>query len=288
VDHRIELPLVSVPVAIRNATHGFDGASPEEATWHAHAEGRFILVETGMCHLYTEVGAWMIPARRVAWVPPRLRHTSGSSGGGTGCVLIPPVGLQGLPDSVCVLRASKLMTASLQRLAQLMPGDGPMRHLLWNVVAAEMTQAPPEQLEIPMPTGARLLKAAQSVLTRPTAAASVDKLAACAGLSRRSFTRRFRSQTGLSYSRWKRAVVAQHALELIATGHKVSSVAFDVGYESVSAFIAMFRRQYGESPRQFLIDNGGSARSLLESEQPRRVRHEYPVARGSVRCPVGQ
>jgi AraC-like DNA-binding protein len=55
--------------------------------------------------------------------------------------------------------------------------------------------------------------------------------------------------------RWKRAVIAQHALELVAAGHKVSSVALDVGYESVSAFIAMFRRQYGESPRQFLVDN---------------------------------
>jgi AraC-like DNA-binding protein len=30
-----------------------------------------------------------------------------------------------------------------------------------------------------------------------------------------------------------------------------------VGYASVSAFIAMFRRQYGESPRQFLIENSG-------------------------------
>jgi AraC-like DNA-binding protein len=32
-------------------------------------------------------------------------------------------------------------------------------------------------------------------------------------------------------------------------------VATDVGYESVSAFIAMFRRQYGESPRRFLLEN---------------------------------
>jgi AraC-like DNA-binding protein len=99
------------------------------------------------------------------------------------------------------------------------------------------------------------LKAAQSVLSSPTAAASLDKLAVRAGMSRRSFARHFRSQTGLPYARWKRAVIAQHALELVAAGHKVSSVALDVGYGSVSAFIAMFRRQYGESPRQFLIDN---------------------------------
>jgi AraC-like DNA-binding protein len=298
VDHRIELPLVSIP--IRSPTNRFDGENREEALWHAHAEGQFILVETGMSHLDTEIGAWTIPARRVAWVPPGLRHTCRSSESGSGWVLIPCAGLHGLPDKVCVLRASVLMIASLRRLTQLTPSDDSMRHLLWKVVAAEMTEARPEQLEIPMPTGPRLLKAAQSVLTTPTACASVDKLAASAGLSRRSFTRRFRSQTGLSYSRWKRAVIAQHALELIATGHKVSSVAFDVGYESVSAFIAMFRRQYGESPRRFLIDSGekvgGSQMSssdrvrlsLLDSKQPRRVPHKYPLARPGVRRPVGQ
>jgi AraC-like DNA-binding protein len=239
----------------RRGTNRFDGASPDEATWHAHEGGQFILVETGISHLRTELGAWIIPARRVAWVPPGVRHASKPSGSGTGWVVIPPVELRNLPDAVCVLRASALMSASLQRLTQLTSGDAPMRGLLWQVVAAEVSAAQPEPLEVPMPTAPRLLKAVQSMLTCPTAAASLDKLAARAGMSRRSFARHFRSETGLPYARWKRAVIAQHALELVAAGHKVSSVALDVGYESVSAFIAMFRRQYGESPRQFLVDN---------------------------------
>ena len=151
--------------------------------------------------------------------------------------------------------ASALMMASLQRLTQLKAGDEPMRRLLWQVVEAELNETHHEQLGVPMPTAPRMLKAAQRVLARPTAAASLDQLAAGVGMSRRSFTRHFRRQTGLPYSRWRRAVIAQHALELVAAGQKVSSVAIDMGYESVSAFIAMFRRQYGESPRQFLIEN---------------------------------
>jgi AraC-like DNA-binding protein len=239
----------------QRGTNRFDGASPDEATWHAHVGGQFILVETGISHLRTELGAWIVPARRVAWVPPGVRHASRSSGGGSGWVVIAPLGLHHLPAGVCVLRTSALMMASLQRLTQLTSGDASMRRLLWRVVAAEMSAAQPEQLEVPMPTTPRLLKAAQSVLTSPTAAASLGKLALRAGMSRRSFARHFRRQTGLPYARWKRAVISQHALELMAAGQKVSSVALDVGYGSVSAFIAMFRRQYGESPRQFLIEN---------------------------------
>jgi AraC-like DNA-binding protein len=248
----------------RRATNRFEGVSPDEATWHAHEGGQFILAENGVSHLRTELGGWIIPPRRVAWVPPGVRHASKSSGDGSGWVVIAPVELSNLSSSVCVLRASALMIASLQRLTQLTSRDQSMRSLLWKVVAAEVSAAQPEQLEVPMPTAPRLLKAVQTVLTSPTATASLDKLAARAGMSRRSFARHFRSQTGLSYAQWKRAVIAQHALGLVAAGHKVSSVALDVGYGSTSAFIAMFRRQYGESPRQFLITN--SARYLAVAE----------------------
>jgi hypothetical protein len=45
----------------------FDGASSHEEGWHAHDGGQFILVESGISHLRTELGAWVVPARRVAW-----------------------------------------------------------------------------------------------------------------------------------------------------------------------------------------------------------------------------
>jgi AraC-like DNA-binding protein len=264
LDIPIGAPVMRTARVGRHGTNHFDRATLDEAGWHAHDGGQFILVETGISHLHTELGAWIIPARRVAWVPPGVLHTSRSSGCGSGWAVISPIELKDLPDCVCVLRASVLMTISLQRLARLKSSEARMRDLLWMVVSAEMSEAQAERLVVPMPSAPRMLRAVQGVLTRPTAAASLDKIAAHAGMSRRSFSRHFRSQTGLSFSRWKRAVIAQHALELCAAGHKVSSVAFDVGYESVSAFIAMFRRQYGESPRQFLSDN--SERYLVEEE----------------------
>jgi AraC-like DNA-binding protein len=115
-----------------------------------------------------------------------------------------------------------------------------------------MGDASLEPLEVPMPSAPRILRAVQSALDRPNIAKDLDRLSKVAGMSRRSFTRHFRQETGLSFTRWNRAVIAHHALERIASGDKVSSVAFDVGYDSVSAFIAMFRRIYGAPPYAFL------------------------------------
>jgi len=251
-----QAPRTHATIRRNRSANRFDGATPGESVMHAHEGGQFILVETGISHVRTDFGAWIIPTRRVGWIPPGVRHASRSSGRGRGWVVIAPVEIVGnLPRQVRVLRASALMMASLERLTRLASHEARLRRLLWKVIVAEMREAESEQLEVPMPNAPRMLKAAQSILRHPSMTADVDSLAVRAGMSRRSFTRHFRNETGLSFTRWKRAVIAHHALEHIAAGHKVSSVAFDVGYESVSAFIAMFRRQYGASPRRFLSEH---------------------------------
>ncbi len=221
--------------------------------------GRLLLAESGIAYLRADTAAWIVPARSIAWVPPGV-HLTTVWNGSQGRELAPPAGLTGMPSELRISQTSRLLEASLQRLTLILP-DGErsegLRRLLWDIVALEVVATPAQPL-VPMPTAAHIVKAAESVLSRPTAAADLDSVAARAGMSRRSFARHFRKETGLAYSQWKRAVVAQHALHLVTGGRKVSSVAFDVGYESVSAFIAMFRRQFGSSPHRLSIGRQGS------------------------------
>ena len=54
------------------------------------------------------------------------------------------------------------------------------------------------------------------------------------------------SQPGASVSGcWKRSLAS-------APGESVTNVALDVGYDSPSAFTAMFRRELGAAPRRYL------------------------------------
>ena len=54
------------------------------------------------------------------------------------------------------------------------------------------------------------------------------------------------------HPRWLRHARILHAIPRLAAGDKVSSVAFDMGYASSSAFSYMFRRALGRSPRELL------------------------------------
>jgi AraC-like DNA-binding protein len=235
----------------------FETSLAPESKWHRHAAGQFILVESGISHLRTELGSWIIPTRRVGWVPPRLRHASRSSGRGRGWALRAPTTLSTkLPAHVCVLRASALLVATLERIARGATSvSSAMRRLLWRVVAMEMREAVPETLLVPMPSESRLRATAEALLANPSIGADVERAAARAGMSRRTFTRHFRQETGLSFAQWRRAAVTYHALERIAGGEKVSAVAFDVGYSNVSAFVAMMHRQLGAAPVRFLNEH---------------------------------
>src|SRR5882762_48684 len=88
-----QMPADSIRTRRARSTNRFEAEGVAEAKWHVHACGQFILVESGISHLRTELGSWIIPTRRVGWVPPRLLHASRSSGRGTGWAIHVPVTL---------------------------------------------------------------------------------------------------------------------------------------------------------------------------------------------------
>ena len=53
----------------------------------------------------------------------------------------------------------------------------------------------------------------------------------------------------MSFRTWRQQLRLQKALELLAEGRPVTSVAIDLGYESPSAFIAMFRQRSAHRQR---------------------------------------
>ena len=104
-----------------------------------------------------------------------------------------------------------------------------------------------------MPTDPRLLRVCRTILGDPADDRDIDGWARVAGMGRRTFTRAFKRETGSGLGVWRQQVRLMEALSLMAAGRPVTTVAFDVGYESPSAFTAMFRRAYGVPPTLFAL-----------------------------------
>lgn len=98
----------------------------------------------------------------------------------------------------------------------------------------------------------RRLKRLESALQRnPADALSATGWASRAGMSPRTFSRLFQRDTGMPFRQWRQQLRLLAALRRLAAEQRVNQVALELGYESTSAFVAMFRRALGTTPGRY-------------------------------------
>ena len=87
--------------------------------------------------------------------------------------------------------------------------------------------------------------------SNPADSLSANDWAARAGVSPRTFSRLFQRDTGMTFRQWRQQLRLLSALRRLAAGQRVNQVALELGYESPSAFVAMFRRALGTTPGRY-------------------------------------
>jgi AraC-like DNA-binding protein len=100
-----------------------------------------------------------------------------------------------------------------------------------------------------------LIARCQSFLKKPDSHQTIDEWCDALGMSRRSFTRLFRKETGLSFMTWRQQACLVAALPRLVAGETVTSVAVDLGYDNPAAFTTMFKRVLGASPRAYFRED---------------------------------
>ena len=114
-----------------------------------------------------------------------------------------------------------------------------------------MTSVSDVPLQLPLPRDARALRFAALLQKSPGIAATVAALARKSGASRRTIERLFSQETGMTVAEWRRRLRLLHAVRRLAEREPVTAVALEVGYSSVSAFISVFKKAFGNTPKHF-------------------------------------
>lgn len=224
---------------------------------HAHRRGQFAFASRGAISIATPQGRWLVPPQRACWVPAGVEHEMTMSGPVTMLntfVSGDAAHAAGLPDHCCVYGVSPLLRQLLDGaidLPALYDVDGRAGKLM-ALLVAEMAAMPRLSLHAPLPDDPRLASVCRQLFEAPSIAIDLDTVAADAGMSRRTFTRRFRVQTGVSFAAWRQQVCMLAAVSRLSQGQPVTRVALDLGYASPSAFTSAFRRVLGETPSRYL------------------------------------
>lgn len=222
---------------------------------HSHSRGQLLHARTGVVLITTAQGRWMVPPGHAMWIPPRVVHSVEMIGPvRMQSIYVAPDAVEGLPDALRVVGLTDLMRSLVAEAVTLPPEPQPSGRagLVLGLLIAEIPNLAEQPLALPFPADDRLAALCRRFIGAPSAHATIDAWAKAAGMSRRSFTRRFAAETGLGFSTWRRQALLFAALPRLTAGETVTSVALDLGYESVPAFTTMFRRFLGASPRAWL------------------------------------
>jgi len=193
----------------------------------------------------------VIPPHRALWVPDGADHRIVMHGRVSVRTLYVGIELAALPQAWLAVSVPPLLRELILHAVRNCPLDvrRPEHERLIGVLLDQLTALPHTPLQLPMPTDPVAVAFARVLSDDPTVA--VADAARRVGASRRTVERRFAAETGMSIGRWRQRQRLVRALELLAAGEPVTSVAVAVGYSTPSAFSAMFREQLGEPPSSY-------------------------------------
>jgi AraC-like DNA-binding protein len=228
---------------------------------HHHEWDQFTYATHGVLTVKTEKGTWVIPPHRAVWVPAGIDHTEVMSGpvAARSLFFVPGVA-KFLPKECAAVNVSPLLRELILATIRLGSLDGkvPAHARMLALILDQFEALSEEPLRLKTPTDPRATRVAAMLEKFPGSTESLKTLARQSGASKRTIERLFRMETGVSFQQWRQRLRVIHALRLLASGESVTGVALDVGYASTSAFIAMFRRELGTTPRRIWKEKPGA------------------------------
>lgn len=229
---------------------------------HSHIRAQLVYATTGVTILTTNDASYVAPPQRAIWIPAGVEHEVRCRGRVLIRTLyISPDAAPDLPRNCQVIDVSNLLRELILAAADL-PIEYELEgrdNRIMNLILDEIRRARRIPLCVPMPANDRLARICMAILADPAQHDALNDWASAAAMGRRTFTRTFRRETGMSFATWRQQVRLMDALSRLATGHSVTATALDVGYNSPSAFTAMFRRTFGVPPTHYLDEEAAQA-----------------------------
>jgi AraC-like DNA-binding protein/quercetin dioxygenase-like cupin family protein len=216
--------------------------------WHDHAEVQISYVRSGRVNVYFENQVQLVEAGNAICIPSGARHQVQARHATevVSAYIAPRVWDSG-PGAAGHCFAAPVAGVLLEKCL----GRGSVQGLeeaVLTLLRDEARTASPGNTRVAMPRDTRLAAICRALLRAPQNWKHKAQVASIGNVSERTMSRLFRSELGMTYTEWVQQVLVRQAVERLHAGDPVTTVAFDLGYSSHSAFSAMFRRQTGLCP----------------------------------------
>jgi AraC-like DNA-binding protein len=239
---------VGVEATVRAVPHGGVTAA------HDHDLGHLVYAGTGCYKVETPGGLWMAPPQQAIWIPPHTSHSARASGTVELYTIYftAPVA-ESLPFECSIINVGLLLRALIFEISHWgIAVDLTRKQHVVALLLEELRPASVRAFRLRMPADKRLYAVCQSLIDSPGDNKSLAEWGAVVGASARTLARGFVRETTMTFAQWRQETRLIQAIEWLAQGASIETIARRVGYSSPSAFSEMFKKALGEAPIHYL------------------------------------
>lgn len=226
-----------------------------EVIQHQHPFAEFLYAREGGMRVEIEGKTLIVPVLYGVWIPAHVPHRVLASSDvlleslyiESDVAAIDHSGCKVVVVSDFVREFIHYATGHVPELYDLDGDDAQLVHVLITL----LQKLPDAGLSLSWPHSPTLIKVCHKMQQTPDEAHSIEKWAASTGMSVRTFSRRFKKETGVAFSEWKKRMRLLESVVMLKNNRSVTQVALDLGYASTASFTFAFRQMFGVPPTRY-------------------------------------
>jgi AraC-like DNA-binding protein len=238
------------PITFRSAVVPASAAYPV----HQHDWGEFVYSYSGVIEVRIEQDTFLVPPQYGFWLPAHVEHQGVNRYEAHHCSLYIRASLcQTMPIFPCALSVSPLLRSMLDHLLDQPPSVpySDKSHRFLACILDQLTEAQTMGSYLPSTEDPLLAPILDKLHRSPEDNRTIAEWALTVHSTERTLSRRAQQELGMPLSEWRNRLRVIKAMPKLEAGEKVETIAFDLGYASASAFIAMFKRLTKATPDEY-------------------------------------
>lgn len=222
---------------------------------HSHDFAQFHYARKGNIRLETADNCWIIPSHYGIWIPAYMEHSVWTIDD----VLVESLDIEtefldGTISLCQVVAISEVAKELIHYASETIPdfydehgNDGKLVSVLLDIIF----NLPQVDFVLPWPKNPALNNMCRTILESPGAEHYIETWSAKVGMSTRNFSRKFKTETGLPFSLWKKKMRIFESVIMLKKNKSVTAIALEMGYSSTAAFSYSFKTILGVPPSEY-------------------------------------
>ena len=225
------------------------------ANSHTHPRAQIISCSSGVMKVVTNNNIWIVNSLQSVWIASNEEHqVYFPNHVKVVSAFIDESLLNGLKKNSFAFDCSNFLSSLLEKITSFSNPDNltNQQKRIIEVFIDELTKLKPSTTFLPTSHDKRLKIVLDTIANNLSSKDTIEDYADKLFISPKTLTRLFIKELGMNFGDWKMRLKLMESIKLLGEKKSVKEIAFILGYEDASSFIAVFKKHYGKTPANYL------------------------------------